>query len=185
MTGDKQAVYQQLLVVRAQRGDAGALEELIALWEPRLFYYVRRLVDQEADAWDVLQKTWVKLMRRVKTLRDPQALPRWLYTLARNTAIDHARARPADHLSLNEAEGYEEPRSEPNEEIGFDDAEAVHRALGRISAAHREVLTLFFLQDLSVEEIGEVIGVPQGTVKSRLYYARRALREEMEKEGKR
>jgi RNA polymerase sigma-70 factor (ECF subfamily) len=185
MTGDKQAVYQQLLLLRAQRGDTGALEELIGLWEPRLFYYVRRLVEQEADAWDVLQKTWLKVMRRIKTLRDPAALPRWLYTLARNTAFDDARARRADHLSLGGLEDYEEPRAGQDEQLDFEDAEAVHRALGRISTPHREVLTLFFLRDLSVEEIGEVIGAPPGTVKSRLCYARRALREQMEQEGKR
>lgn len=185
MTGDKQAIYQQLLVLRVRRGDAEALEELIGLWEPRLFYYVRRLVDQEADAWDVLQKTWLKVMRRIGTLRAPEALPRWLYTLARNTAFDDARAKRADHLSLGDSEDYEEPEAGPDESYDFEDAEAVHRALGRISPPHREVLTLFFLEDLSVGEIGEVIGVPPGTVKSRLYYARRALRDEMEKEGKR
>lgn len=184
MTGDKQAVYQQLLVVRAQRGDAGALEELISLWEPRLFYYVRRLVDQEADAWDVLQKTWLKMMRRIGTLRDPAALPRWLYTLARNTAFDAARARQTDHLSLGDREDFEEPHTGPEEPFDFEDAEAVHRALERISRPHREVLTLFFLEDLSVEEIGDVVGVPPGTVKSRLHYARRALRAEMKQEGR-
>ena len=65
----------------------------------------------------------------------------------------------------------------------FEDVEAVHDALDRISSDHCEVLTLFFLEDLSVEEIGRVIGVPQGTVKSRIHYAKRSLRQLMEKGG--
>ena len=54
MTTSKEAVYQQLLVVRCQRGDCEAMEQLIDRWEGRLFYYIRRIVDQEADAWAVM-----------------------------------------------------------------------------------------------------------------------------------
>ena len=64
----------------------------------------------------------------------------------------------------------------------FEDAEQVHRALGRISVAHREVLTLFFLEDLSQEQMAEVLGIPLGTVKSRLSYAKRAIRAAIESE---
>ena len=69
--------------------------------------------------------------------------------------------------------------------MSLDDAEQVHYGLRRISLPHREILTLFFLQDLSVEEIADVVGIPFGTVKSRLYYAKRALRTVLEKEEQR
>ena len=67
-------------------------------------------------------------------------------------------------------------------ELAFDNAEQVHYGLGRISLEHRDVLTLFFLQDLSVEDVAQVLHVPMGTVKSRLYYAKRALRNVLETE---
>ena len=184
MTTPKETVYQQLLLVRCQRGDCQAMEELIACWEKRLFYYIRRMVDQEADAWDVLQQTWVKVVGGIKSLKDPQAFPCWLYTLARNTTWTHLRRRPDARLALQQLDRCDDPPAENDPAEVFEDAEAVHNALGQISPAHREVLTLFFLQDLSVEEIGRVIGVPHGTVKSRLHYARRALRELIQKEGK-
>jgi len=177
MARDRETVYQQLLVVRSQRGDRQAMDELIAHWQQRLFYYVRRLVDQEADAWDVLQKTWLRVVRHLRSLKDPRAFPCWLYTTARNTAIDHGRIRQnlvwqSDRL---------EDAAEPDDDAQFetDDAEAVHAAMVKLTPAHREVLTLFFLEDLSVEEIGQVVGAPQGTIKSRLHYARRALHEVM------
>ena len=64
----------------------------------------------------------------------------------------------------------------------FEDAERVHRALGCVSLAHREVLTLFFLEDLSQEQMAEVLGIPLGTVKSRLSYAKRTLRSVLQQE---
>ena len=178
MIGDKERIHGQLLVLRFQRGDAAAFEELIKVWEKRLFFYLRRLVDQEADAWDVLQKTWVKVMGGLKSLKQSQSLPSWLYTVARNTAIDHQRGlrRIPAHQSLKSAE-LEEPLCVAEEpELVLDDVEAVHAALGKLSIEHREALTLYFLQDLGLKEIAEVVGTNVGTVKSRLHYARKALR---------
>ena len=183
MTTPKETVHQQLLLVRCQRGDREAMEELIATWEKRLFYYIRRMVDQEADAWDVMQKTWIKVFRRLKSLKDPQSFPCWLYTLTRNTALSHLQRRPGVRLVSDALNQCESLPAEDNCTTVFEDTEAVHNALGRISSDHCEVLTLFFLEDLSIEEIGRVIGVPQGTVKSRLHYAKRALRELIDQEG--
>ncbi len=72
--------------------------------------------------------------------------------------------------------------AETAESFPLEDAEQVHHALSRISLAHREVLTLYFLEDLSLEDMAEVLDTPVGTVKSRLYYAKRALRAVLERE---
>ena len=142
MTTPKETVYQQLLLVRCQRGDREAMEELIAIWEKRLFYYIRRMVDQEADAWDVMQKTWVKVFRRLKSLKDPQSFPCWLYTLTRNTALSHLQRRPGGRVLFDALDQYENLLAEDDWTTVFDDTEAVHNALGRISSDHCEVLTL-------------------------------------------
>ena len=185
MPDEKQAILLELLALRCQRGERQALEQLVRQWEGRLLYYLRRLLASEEDAWDVLQQTWIKVFRGVKTLDNPQRLPTWLYQIARCTAASHWRghyaiqARMEEHGDLADLAGAEE-----NEH--FDNAEEVHHALGRISLAHREVLTLFFLEDLSLEQMAEVLGIPLGTVKSRLCYAKRALRAVLErKEGSR
>lgn len=86
---EKQAIYYELLVLRCQQGQKEAFEELVRNWEKRLFFYVRRLVDDEQDAWQMLQQTWVKVLRGIKKLRQPRKLPAWLYGIAHNTAIDH------------------------------------------------------------------------------------------------
>ena len=167
------------LLQRCQGGDEEALEELIRTWERRLFYYVRRLVDCEADAWDVLQQTWTRVVKSIARVRDLNKFAPWLYRTARNAALSHRK-------SVLAKEQWVDRDASVNELAGVDileqdwTAEDVHLGLERLSAHHREVLTLFFLQDLSIDEIAEVLGVPDGTVKSRLYYAKKALRHEFE-----
>jgi RNA polymerase sigma-70 factor (ECF subfamily) len=172
---DKETIRLELLVLRCQRSDRQALAELAAQWERRLFFFVRRLVATEEDAWDVLQQTWLHVLQGIKSLHDPQRLPAWLYSIARTTAMGHWRGIYRENAhSMNDAEL---PEVEGDEMMHFDDAEQIAAGLGRISAPHREALTLFFLDDLTLEEIADVLGIPLGTVKSRLSYAKRALRE--------
>ncbi len=179
---EKERIYAELLAVRCQRKEPGALEELVRSWEDRLFYYIRRLVPGEEDAWDALQDTWLKVVRGIGKLRQPERLSPWLYTIARTSAMDRMRAvysaRPEETVDGEVLDGFAE---DPPEE--FEDAERVHRGLDSISLAHREVLTLFFLEDFSVEEIAGILGIPAGTVKSRLHHAKRALRSVLEREA--
>ena len=170
--------------MRCRRGDRRAWQELIGRWEMPLFYYLRRLLPQEADAWDVLQQTWLAAYHGIVSLKDPALLAVWLHRIARNLAISHRRANRRDFEPLPDEPpmpgGGEDPPDEQAE--AFDDARQVHRALDRLSLPHREVLTLHFLRDLSVGQIAEVVGVSEGTVKSRLHYAKRALRQAVEHE---
>jgi RNA polymerase sigma-70 factor (ECF subfamily) len=91
-----EAIYEELLALRCRRGEKAALEELVRAWEKRLFYFIRRLVDSEADAWDVLQQTWVRVLSGIGALREPCTLSatrgpsvcrssaRWALRLARS-----------------------------------------------------------------------------------------------------
>jgi RNA polymerase sigma-70 factor (ECF subfamily) len=172
---DDKALYQQLLVVRSQLGDRSAIEELVGLWERRLLYYIRRLLSDEHDSQQVMQEVWVKVIAGIGSLHDPARLAPWLYSLTRFTVIDHLRdsytrrqllsALPADPIDGESAESF----------ARFDDAEQVHYGLSQLAVVDREVLTLYFLDDLSVGGVAEVLQIPPGTVKSRLYHARKAL----------
>jgi RNA polymerase sigma-70 factor (ECF subfamily) len=177
LLSEKDRISHQLLAMRCRRGDRQAWRELIAAWQPRLFYYIRRLVPQESDAWDVLQQTWMGAYQNIRSLAEPKYLATWLYRIARNKAISSRRLKSPEPIDMTAAG---EVSIDDAEQIEFDNAEAVHIALDRLSLAHREVLTLHFLQDLSIEQIAEVIGVPGGTVKSRLFHAKRELRRVLE-----
>jgi len=176
MASQTVAVQSELLLIRHRQGDPRALGELAALWERPLLYYLRRLLGSEEDAWDALQETWYRAVREVARLRDDRALPAWLYTVARNAAFSaRRRSRPTEPLPDGE-EAPELPADEPEPSLaGFEPVD-VHRALGRLTLAHREVLTLHFLEGFAVAEIGAITGAAEGTIKSRLHYAKRALR---------
>ena len=178
----KQTILWELLVVRCQRGDSGAFRELIDAWERPLVYYIRRLLGSRGVEWDVLQEVWLRVFRGIGSLREPRTLPVWLYRITRRAAMRYLRetyAEPAIDQSVADLDAIE---VEIDQRLHFspDEAEHVHRALEKIPLPFREVLTLHFLEDLSVNEVADVIGIPAGTVKSRLYHAKRALREALQ-----
>lgn len=175
-------VQSQILVLRHRQGDASALPDLVRLWERPLLYYLWRLLDSEPDAWDALQDTWYRVARNLNRLRDDRAFPAWLYAIARSAAFG---ARRRTRLEEPAPEPWDAPTAaggagEPS--LAGHDAMDIHRALARLSLAHREALTLHFLEGFSVAEIGAITGVPEGTVKSRLHHARHALRAQLEGE---
>ena len=174
MTRDKQSLESALLVVRWQRGDRSAFAELVNLWERSLFYYLRRLAASEADAWELLQETWLKVFRSLHSVRDPHAVAGFLYRTARNTAISRLKREQAIDFQSDVDRICDEREAEASSD-SFD-AERVHIALGQLPLLQREALTLFFLQDLSLEEMAELLGIPKGTVKSRIHYAKERLR---------
>jgi len=181
MTRETERIRHELLAIRCQRGEPAALAELVRTWEKRLFFYVRRMLGDEEEAWGVLQEVWVAVLSRIDRLREPRCLPQWLYTIARNTLMTHLRGRYAER----ERAGADapEPVDEDDPLARYADAQRVYSGLARLALVDREVLTLCFLEDLSIAEIAEVLGVPPGTVKSRLFKARRALRAVLEGDG--
>lgn len=173
LSHDKQLLESALLTVRWQRGDREAFAGIVELWERSLFFYLRRFAPTEADAWELLQETWLKLLKSLHTLRDPHTLPAFLYTTARNTAISRLRLRELKNEAMPD-QVFDERAAD--ECLALENAEAVHHALDQLPLAQREALTLFFLHDLSLDEMADVLSVPVGTVKSRLHYGKAALR---------
>ena len=176
---DKQSLINELLVIRCRRGDAAGFRELVEYWERPLLYYIRRLIGTGGVEWDVLQEVWLRVFRGISSLREPRSLPVWLYRIARRAAMRHLReqyADPAMHIAAPDLDAIE---TDIDQRLCFspEDATQIHRALTELPLAFREVLTLHFLEEMPVQQVAEVVGIPAGTVKSRLYHAKRALRD--------
>jgi RNA polymerase sigma-70 factor (ECF subfamily) len=171
-------ISEHLVVLRCQVGDEAAFEMLFDRYNGRLLYYLRRLLGTGGQAEDILQSVWLKVVRKIGTLREPRAVRAWMYRIAHNEAIQQLRDSGRE-IALNEAEDTLEAIPEEEESSPVDSAR-VHAALDEISPAHRAVLTLRFMDDLSYEEMAGVVGCSIGTIRSRIHYAKRALRERME-----
>jgi RNA polymerase sigma-70 factor (ECF subfamily) len=162
------------LVLRAQAGDGEAFRALVEQYDRRLLYFIRRIVDDGEEAYDVLQAVWLAVYRKLRALEAPQALRVWLYRIAHDQAVSFLRRRRRP-LPLDELTEEDVPDDSSPDQV-FETAEEVHRALGALSVEHRRVLTLRFLEDMSIDQIAQVLDCPAGTVKSRLHYAKAALR---------
>jgi RNA polymerase sigma-70 factor, ECF subfamily len=163
------------IALRCQSGETGAFEDLIAIMERPLLYYASSLMGDQDSGLDVLQEVWIKVLRDIRKLKDPSSLRSWLYTITHGIAVDRIRRNAsrerAEQVELEDFQETEEPSFEGEE------AAAIHQALSQIGLRHREVLVLHFLEDLSIVEIAEVVGCSEGTVKSRIHYAKRAMKE--------
>jgi RNA polymerase sigma factor (sigma-70 family) len=164
----------ELLALRCQLGERDAFDELIARWHEPLWRYLRRLSNSDDTARDLTQDTWVRVFRGIARLREPAKLRQWLFGVARNVAMDRLRKQyivgsPAD-VNLDELPAAAE---DVNLEEEFTTLEA---GLATLPIIERETLTLFYLRELSLEEIAGLVEAPVGTVKSRLFRARQMLR---------
>ena len=173
-------------VARLRRGDLNALSELIARYQNRLYRYLLRMVRQPAEAEDLFQQTWLKVVEKVRSFDVTRNFDAWLFTLARNLAIDHLRrVRPQ---SLDEPLADDEDCTTiadliPSRDYTpLDTAIAVERrthideAMAALPMTYREALALRFEDGMKIEEIAQVTGVPLSTVKSRLRRSLEQLR---------
>lgn len=168
-------IQYEWLALRCQSGEAGAFEDLIAVMERPLLYYASSLTGNEDSGLDVLQEVWIRAFRSIHKLKDPGSLRSWLYSITHGIAVDRIRKNysreQAEKVQFEDFQEAEEPT------FAEEDAAAVHQALSEIGVKHREVLVLYFLEDLSLAEIATVVGCSEGTVKSRIHYAKRAMKE--------
>jgi len=166
-----------LLVVRAQLGDRRALGELVGLWHDPVWRYVRRMLDGSGVADDVSQEVWASALKALPGLRQPERFVPWLFTVARRSVIDRVKQsyRPEDLADADQA-------ADDHAAAVLDRAQ-VTEGLAGLPVREREVLILFYLQDLALQECAQVLEVPVGTVKSRLSRARRLLRDRLKDMG--
>jgi RNA polymerase sigma-70 factor (ECF subfamily) len=177
MTNPPNQLREHVLVLRCQAGDADAFGEIVTRHGPRLRYYLLKLLGNPEAAGDASQEVWIDVYRGIARLRRPDSFRAWLYRIARDRAYRALR----QSRSLPRTVGDDQlAHAEVVEDFTAEDAARIHLALDRLSAEHREVLVLRFMDDLSYEEIAQVIGCHLGTVKSRIHHAKRLLRHEME-----
>jgi RNA polymerase sigma factor (sigma-70 family) len=171
----------ELLAIRCQLGEPAAFEDLIARWHAPLWSFVRRLVGNDDAAREIVQDAWVRVIRGIPQLREGSKLRAWLFGIARRTVMDRLRQEYARSLIVDvDVDDLAANASSLEDAENLDELE---RALIDLPIVEREVLTLFYLQKLSLNEVADALKVPVGTIKSRLFRAKRLLRQAMTARG--
>lgn len=172
------------LVARAQAGETAAFEQLVAVYQRRIYAFALAFAGNEAEARDLAQEALIKVYRSIGSYRFQASFATWLYAIVRHEFLDFQKSRAARERALcspieDEAERlYEAARAEEGL-LRRDERRALWAALRRVPAAYRQVVVMFDVQGLAYDEIAQALGVPVGTVKSRLKRGRDALRSEL------
>ncbi len=178
MNKSRSGVIDELLVMRCQAGDRESFDLLVRRWQRRLWRYARSLTGSDDAAWDVTQETWIAIVKRIRKLSDPAWFGAWAHRIVRNKCADHCRGAGRQR---NLAAGLAERQRANDDPHREDPGEVVAHALRRLSPEQRGLLTLKYGDEaLNIVEIAVVLGIPVGTVKSRLYHAREELRQILE-----
>jgi RNA polymerase sigma-70 factor (ECF subfamily) len=177
------------LAARCQRGDYAAFAELYARWHRPILAFIHQIVHDYDGTACIAQDVFLKVFTKVDSFDTSRRFTTWLYTVARNTAIDwlHARKRRAmvtfSDLAADE-DGAREPRTARVSADVIEQAltnrestELLRAAIAELPQIYREVIELVMFQDLSYEEAGAILGgVSSGTLRSRMFHALRRLR---------
>ncbi len=176
------AECEQLPVQQARAGSPEAWNALFRRYQLPLYVYVREMVHHDQTSLDVVQETFLNAVRHLATLRDDEKFGSWLFGIAHQKCIQYWRRQSREELLRDEFAGAPPDFEEGPDEllVRQEQEEAFMKQLNRLPLAQRSVLLLHFVEEFPLEEIAAITETPLGTVKSRLHYAKKALRKIME-----
>jgi RNA polymerase sigma-70 factor, ECF subfamily len=174
----------EILIGRIAQGDRLAMQVLFARHQVRVYRFVLRLVGNAAAAEDLISEVFLDVWRQADRFEGRSAVSTWLLAIARFKALSSLRRKPAEELDEDAAGAIEDTSDDPEVAIQKKDkAAALKQCLQSLSPDHREVIDLVYYHEKSVEEVAEITGIPEATVKTRMFYARKKLSELLKTAG--
>lgn len=180
MRGQVDQVRGELLVLRCREGDAAAFEALVDAWQERLWRHARRLTGDADAAYDILQEAWIAIGRRIDRLLDPAAFPAWAYRIVSNKCRDWIRRESRRRKGMQSYAAMWASENHGGPARQDERCEDLRAALARLSTPDLALLALKYEEGFDTAQIGEALGIPEGTVRSRLFHLRGKIRKMME-----
>jgi RNA polymerase sigma-70 factor, ECF subfamily len=179
-----QGTSDEALIGRIASGDRLAMQVLFARHHVRVYRFVLRLVRDESSAEDLISEVFLDVWRQAGRFEGRSAVPTWLLAIARFKALTALRRKPDEELDEEKAEAIEDQSDDPEVVLAKKDkSAAIRKCLSGLSAEHREIIDLVYYHEKSVEEVAEIVGIPENTVKTRMFYARKRLAELLKAAG--
>jgi RNA polymerase sigma-70 factor, ECF subfamily len=178
---DRKSASDEALCSAVAGGDEASLRALLERYRDRMYALLLRSTRSRADADDLFQELWMKVVRAAPEFDTSQRFSTWIYRIAVNLTRDAARRRGASHFAevTRDGEipdGADEKPLPDDLAVGAEEARALHAAIATLPAGQREVLVLRYIEGLGESEVAAAAGIPAGTVKSRLHHAVKSLR---------
>src|SRR5262245_1333909 len=171
-----QAVPDEALIARIATGDRDAMRALYLKHHVRVYRFVMRLVRNQTTAEDVISDVFLDVWRQAGSFEGRSAVSTWLLAIARFKALSVLRRKPEEELNDTGAAAVPDPTDDPELAVQkMDTSQILRECLSALSREHREVIDLVYYHEKSVEEVAEIVGIPEATVKTRMFYARKKL----------
>jgi RNA polymerase sigma-70 factor, ECF subfamily len=183
-TAGRQRTSDVTLIRSIAAGDKQAMQILFARHNVRVFRFLVRFVGDRSAAEDLVSEVFLDVWRHAGTFQGRSQVMTWLLALARNKALSALRRRSTEELDDKAVAAIEDPQD--NAEVTIQNrqtSEILLNCLTQLSPPHREVIDLVYYHEKSIDEVADIIGVPQNTVKTRMFYARRHIAELMCAQG--
>jgi len=179
-----QSTSDDVLIGRIATGDRLAMQVLFARHHVRVYRFVLRLVRDESVAEDLISEVFLDVWRQAGRFEGRSQVSTWLLAIARFKSLSALRRRPDEELDDETAEAIEDPSDDPEVSLDKKDkSAAIRKCLEKLSAEHREIIDLVYYHEKSVEEVAKIVGIPENTVKTRMFYARKRLAELLKAAG--
>jgi RNA polymerase sigma-70 factor, ECF subfamily len=179
-----QSSSDEVLIGRIANGDRLAMQVLYARHHVRVFRFVVRFVRDEATAEDLISEVFLDVWRQAGRFEGRSAVSTWMLAIARFKALSALRRRPDEELDEETAGAIEDLSDDPGTALEKKDKSAmIRKCLTGLSAEHREIIDLVYYHEKSVKEVADIVGIPENTVKTRMFYARKRLAELLKAAG--
>ncbi|HKA72420.1 MAG TPA: sigma-70 family RNA polymerase sigma factor [Xanthobacteraceae bacterium] len=171
-----QAVSDETLIARIASGDRDAMRALYLKHHVRVYRFVMRLVRNQTMAEDVISDVFLDVWRQAGSFEGRSAVSTWLLAIARFKALSVLRRRPDEELNDTGAAAVPDPTDDPEIAVQKKDTgEILRQCLEALTREHREVIDLVYYHEKTVDEVAQIVGIPEATVKTRMFYARKKL----------
>ncbi len=164
-------ILDELLVLQAQDGDRKSLAILVTRWHKKLIAYCYKQTNDLEVSKDIVQESWQGIIKGIRTLKDPAKFRVWAFRIVHNKAVSWIREVQKERIV--EQSILDETKMEVEQEPDFS---PIRRAMNQLPENQKIILTLFYHHNYSIKEIGEILKLSNGTVKSRLFYARKKVK---------
>ena len=166
------------LLKKVVKKDAKAFEKLYELTSKSIFFYLYRLLQNKESAEDIHVEVYATVWKNADRFQGKSKVKTWMFGIARNLALNELRKKYRETQSIDRPIKDENSYKAYN---GFDRQQYIQEALMKISEKHREILDLVFFHEASYSEVAQLLEIPENTVKTRVYYAKAALKEKLVK----